>query len=35
MIRIRELITRLANQDVREIIMATNPTIEGEALPCT
>ena len=31
MIRIRELITRLANQDVKEIIMATNPTIEGEA----
>ena len=31
MIKIRELITRLANQDVREIIMATNPTIEGEA----
>ena len=27
MIRIRELITRLANQDVKEIIMATNPTI--------
>ena len=31
MIKIRELITRLANQDVQEIIMATNPTIEGEA----
>ena len=31
MIRIRELITRLANEDVKEIIMATNPTIEGEA----
>ena len=31
MIRIRELITRLANEDVQEIIMATNPTIEGEA----
>ena len=31
MIKIRELITRLANQDVKEIIMATNPTIEGEA----
>ena len=31
MIRIKELIQRLGNQDVREIIMATNPTIEGEA----
>ena len=31
MIKIRELITRLANQDVKEIIIATNPTIEGEA----
>ena len=31
MIKIRELITRLANQDVKEIILATNPTIEGEA----
>ncbi|MDU6248213.1 MAG: recombination mediator RecR [Paeniclostridium sordellii] len=30
-IRIKELIQRLGNQDVREIIMATNPTIEGEA----
>ena len=29
MIRIKELIQRLGNQDVREIIMATNPTIEG------
>lgn len=31
MIRIKELINRLSNQDVKEIIMATNPTIEGEA----
>ena len=31
MIRIRELITRLANQDVKEIIMAISPSIEGEA----
>ena len=31
MIRIKELIQRLGNQDVREMIMATNPTIEGEA----
>ena len=31
MIRIKELIQRLSNQDVKEIIMATNPTIEGEA----
>lgn len=28
MIRIKELVQRLGNQDVREIIMATNPTIE-------
>lgn len=28
---IKELIQRLSNQDVKEIIMATNPTIEGEA----
>ncbi|MDB8791878.1 recombination mediator RecR [Romboutsia sp. 1001216sp1] len=31
MIKIKELIKRLGNQDVREVIMATNPTIEGEA----
>lgn len=31
MIKIKELILRLGNQDVTEIIMATNPTIEGEA----
>lgn len=31
MIRIKELIQRLGNQDVKEVIMATNPTIEGEA----
>ena len=30
-IRIKELLQRLQNADVREIIMATNPTIEGEA----
>lgn len=29
MIKIKELIQRLGTQDVREIIMATNPTIEG------
>ena len=29
--QIKELIQRLGTQDVREIIMATNPTIEGEA----
>ena len=28
---IKELIQRLGNQEVKEIIMATNPTIEGEA----
>ncbi|HBF0313867.1 recombination mediator RecR [Clostridioides difficile] len=31
MLKIKELIQRLGNQDVKEIIMATNPTIEGEA----
>ncbi|HIQ59815.1 MAG TPA: recombination protein RecR [Candidatus Merdivicinus intestinavium] len=30
-IRIKELLQRLQSGDVREIIMATNPTIEGEA----
>lgn len=31
MIKVKELILRLGTQDVKEIIMATNPTIEGEA----
>lgn len=30
-IRVKELLQRLQSGDVREIIMATNPTIEGEA----
>ena len=30
-IKIKEIIKGLSNQDVKEIIMATNPTIEGEA----
>ncbi len=30
-IRLRELIVRLQDSDVQEIILATNPTIEGEA----
>jgi recombination protein RecR len=30
-IKLRELIIRLQKQDVEEIILATNPTIEGEA----
>ena len=30
-IRIKELLVRLRDTDVREVIMATNPTIEGEA----
>ena len=30
-IRIRELITRLADDDIIEVILATNPDIEGEA----
>lgn len=31
MLNIKELITRLGDGSVKEIIMATNPTIEGEA----
>lgn len=30
-LKIKELMTRLSNDDVTEIIMATNPTVEGEA----
>lgn len=30
-IRIKELMTRLSSGEVKEIIMATNPTVEGEA----
>lgn len=30
-IRIRELLHRVANQDIQEIIVATNPNVEGEA----
>ncbi|MCI7259979.1 MAG: recombination mediator RecR [Selenomonadales bacterium] len=30
-IRIKELINRLANDKVKEIVMATNPNVEGEA----
>ena len=30
-IRVRELLTRVAQGDVREVIMATNPDTEGEA----
>lgn len=30
-LRIKELMARLSNDDVKEIIMATNPTVEGEA----
>ena len=30
-IRIRELLTRVASEDIKEIIMATNPDTEGEA----
>lgn len=30
-IRIKELLTRLYNADVSEVIMATNPNVEGEA----
>lgn len=31
MIRIKELITRVGKEDISEVIMATNPTVEGEA----
>ena len=30
-IKIKELLSRVANGEIREIIMATNPTVEGEA----
>lgn len=30
-IKIKELLTRLSNHEVKEVIVATNPTIEGEA----
>lgn len=30
-IKLKELIQRLSNTDIKEIIVATNPTIEGEA----
>jgi recombination protein RecR len=30
-IRIRELLTRLGEHDIKELILATNPNIEGEA----
>lgn len=30
-IRIRELLQRMGNEDIREVIMATNPDTEGEA----
>lgn len=30
-LRIKELLHRVAEQDVKEVIMATNPTVEGEA----
>ena len=30
-LRIKQLLNRVANTDVTEIIMATNPTVEGEA----
>ncbi|MEG1886697.1 MAG: recombination mediator RecR [Oscillospiraceae bacterium] len=30
-IRVRELMSRLGNAEVKELILATNPTVEGEA----
>lgn len=29
-LRIKELLTRVADDTVQEVIMATNPTVEGE-----
>lgn len=31
MLKIKELMTRLSNKNLKEVILATNPTIEGEA----
>lgn len=31
MLKIRELVERMANDDIQEVILATNPTIDGEA----
>lgn len=30
-IRVKELLVRVADEEVQEVIMATNPTVEGEA----
>jgi len=30
-VRIKELLPRVADEQVKEVIMATNPTVEGEA----
>jgi recombination protein RecR len=30
-LKIKELLARIANDEVKEIIIATNPTVEGEA----
>ena len=30
-LKIKELLTRVANEDIEEVIMATNPTVEGDA----
>ena len=30
-LKIKELLARLNNQEIKEVIMATNPTVEGEA----
>ena len=30
-IRIKELLTRIANEDIQEVILALNPSVEGEA----
>lgn len=30
-LKIKELLYRVANEDVKEVIMATNPTVDGEA----
>lgn len=31
MLKIKELVTRMADDNIKEVILATNPTIDGEA----
>lgn len=34
MLKIRELVERLADERIKEVILATNPTIDGRQPPC-